>query len=110
MGVTAGASVARSTIWRRSSMNCSAWRRPGKSRGACSISKATPSKLGARHRNRAFDIYWRERDEGGLALFQGFDYAVEAGYVWHKTVLLRYSLVKILYQRVPGLTIGIALP
>ena len=61
-------------------------------------------ELGACHRNRAFDIYWRERDEGGLTLFQGFDYAVKAGYVWHKTVLLRYSLVKILYQRVPGLT------
>jgi putative ABC transport system ATP-binding protein len=41
-------------------------------------------KLGAGHCNRALDIDWGKRYKGGLALLQGFDYAVQAGYVWHK--------------------------
>ena len=44
MGVTLGASVFPSTIWRRSSIAWSACRSPGKSSGACSISNAMPSK------------------------------------------------------------------
>src|SRR5574341_356869 len=45
-------------------------------------------ELGARHGNGVFNIDGRERDKSGLALFEGFDYTVKAGYVWHVQRLL----------------------
>src|SRR5215813_3975331 len=47
IGVTFGASEPDSTIWRRSSMDCSASRSAGALIGACSISKAMPSRFEA---------------------------------------------------------------
>jgi hypothetical protein len=47
IGVTFGASEPPSTIWRRSSMDWSASRSAGALIGACSISKATPSRFEA---------------------------------------------------------------
>jgi hypothetical protein len=40
-------------------------------------------ELGPAHGNGALDIDGRECDEGGLSRFQGFDYSVQPGYVWH---------------------------
>jgi hypothetical protein len=41
-------------------------------------------ELGAGHGDGAFDVHGSKRDECGLTLFEGFDNAVEAGYVWHR--------------------------
>jgi hypothetical protein len=38
--------------------------------------KCDAVELGARHGDGILDIYRCEGDEGGLALFEGFDYAV----------------------------------
>jgi hypothetical protein len=45
--------------------------------------KGDTVELGSRQRDRAFAIHRTERDKGRLTLFQGFDYTVKAGYVWH---------------------------
>ena len=88
MGVTAGASVARVDDLAPVEHELQRLAQPGKIERRVFHFEGDAVELGTCHRDGAFDIYWRERDEGGLALLQGFDYAVEAGYVWHKTVLL----------------------
>jgi hypothetical protein len=45
--------------------------------------KGDAVELGSRQRYRAFAIDGTERDKGSLTLFEGFDYAVKAGYVCH---------------------------
>src|SRR6267378_8329680 len=46
-------------------------------------------EFGTCHGDSALDIYGGEGDERGLTLLSGFDYAVEAGYVWHRLNSLR---------------------
>src|SRR5713226_2226564 len=54
-----------------------------------------------RHGDRALDVHGSKGGEGDPAFFQGFDYAVEARYVWHKTMLLSIAgfLQERLYSR-----------
>jgi hypothetical protein len=48
----------------------------------------------ARHRHRALDVDGCESDESGLALLEGFDNAIQAGYFRHLQLLMIVQVVQ----------------
>jgi hypothetical protein len=79
----------------------------GKIKGRVFHFEGDTIELGARHGDGAFDVHGSKRDENGSTLFEGFDNAVEAGYVWHRDSFRSFKKFK-LFKPFKSLNTGTA--